>query len=124
MPLTLSPLAENTLIQTLPALLDSGDGQAILEFYTRSNTLLATLKFSRPSALEPENGAVAFAPIEAGMAVASGQAVVAKAKTSEDVLIFECDVTTMDGSGVIKLSETNIVMGSPIRIRSFVLSTS
>ena len=82
MPLRLSPLAEDTIVQTLPALLDSGDSQALLEFFTRSGTLLATLKFSRPCALDPEKGEIAFAPIESAMAVASGQAALAKAKTA------------------------------------------
>jgi hypothetical protein len=124
MPLTLSPLAENTMCQMLPVLLDSDGGQGLLEFFTRSGTLLATLKFSRPAAHEPEGGSISFAPIESGVAVASGQAVRAAAKTSDGTLVFEADVGTMDSSAVIKLSETNIVAGSPIRIRSFVLSTS
>ena len=124
MPLHLSPLAENTIVQTLPALLDSGDGQALLEFYTYSGTLLATLKFSRPSALEPEGGACAFAPLEVGTAVASGRAAVARAKTSEGAEIFAADVGDLDSSAVIKLNETNLVEGVPVRIKSFRLTTS
>jgi hypothetical protein len=123
MPLQLSQFAQNCLLQVVPALIDSSGGAGTLELFTQSNVLLARLFFSQPSANEPSDGTISFKPITPGLAQASGKAEVARIKSSDGSLIFECDVSSENGGGTIKLDTTNLVVGGPIKITEFRLTT-
>jgi len=124
MMLRLAPVTENALLLVTPSMIDSGDAAGILEICSREGEILVTLTFANPSALEPSDGKIEFAPIAPAMATASGRAETGRIRNSDGMLIAECDVGSRESGAMIRLNETELTVGTPVAIREFKLATS
>lgn len=124
----------SSLAASIIADIDAGTGPGTVKFYTgpqpadaddalTTQTLLATLTFSDPSAPAPVNGLITFDAIaEDSGADATGVAAWARIEDSDSNTVFDCDVTASGGGGAIELNTVSIALGGPVRITSFTLT--
>jgi len=123
----------NNMLTVLRDAIDAGAAGGKIKLYTpsmpaspaiavTSQTLLATLTFSVTSG-SIDAKAFTFAVItQDSSADADGTASWARITDSNDVVVFDGDVSTLSGSGVIKLNTTAIKAGGPVAITSGVIS--
>ncbi len=123
MKLHLSSLAADSIVNVIAALIDNGPSPGRVELLSDDRRVLASLSFARPCTLSTKEGELTFAPItEDHAARGSGKAVTAQIVDGGGNEIFSCDVSDLKGDGLIQLNTNQIVMGGPVRIRSFTLS--
>lgn len=123
MKISLSNDARNAMVDAVASLIDAGGKAGRIELSTETGALLSVLKFSYPAAGQAASGQLEFNQIfQDASARGSGIAEKAQILDSEGRLVFECDVSDVHGSGVVKLNSNDIRAGGPVFITSFKLS--
>jgi hypothetical protein len=124
----------NSMLNVIRNAIDAGGGAGTLKIYgdtqptngdtaIGSQTLLATLTFSDPSASDASGGVLTFSVItEDSAADATEQANWARIEDSTGAEVFDCDVTATGGGGTIELNTVAIVTGGPVQITSFTVT--
>ena len=116
--------------------IDSGGAAAKLRIYSgaipatpetaATGTLLAELTLSYPMGSITGSGAtlaLEFGTITHDSAAdATGVAGYARVVTSSGTSIYDCDVSTTGGGGVLQLNTINIVAGGPVLVTAFMIS--
>lgn len=124
--------ANNMLTQLLNAI-DAGATGGYIKIYNGSmpstpetavttQTLLGTLTFATVSGSVAAKALTFGSITQDSSADADGTASWARFTDSDGNAVFDGDVTTLNGTGVIKLNTTVIKAGGPIAISSAVLS--
>ena len=126
--------SRSAMLDAITTLIDAGAGAGTIKIYTGTmpadaddaivaQVLLATLTFSDPAAPAASAGVLTFSSITQDSAAdASGTAKWARVEDSDGNNVFDCDITPTGGGGAIELNTTNIVLGGPVQITSFVLT--
>lgn len=133
MAVVLGNSAKNAMLNALRALIDAGSGAGTIKIYTApkpsngaavtSQTLLAELTFSDPSAPTAAGGVLTFDPITGdSSANASGTATWARISDSAGNFVADLDVSDTLGSGELKLTTTTIVAGGTVNVTSGTVS--
>ena len=86
-----------------------------------TQVLLASLPLSPVPAVAAA-GVITFNPIEEITAIATGTATWARVLDSASGIAFDGDVSDYNGTGLIKMSSTEIVQNAPVKINSGVLT--
>lgn len=129
-----TPVKTSILTQILNAI-DAGSGAGTTKFYTGSmpatpataitvQVLLGTLPFSDPCGTESAGVLTMSAITSDSSADATGTATWARCADSAGNAVCDVDVTSVGGGGTCQLNTTNIVIGGPIGISSFVLTVA
>lgn len=110
------PEVRNSFCTYLLSQLDESSKPGILELQTATDSVVATLTFSRPAFGPPIDGVAKANPIESDMNAIGG--VVAKAlfKNGDKQEKFVCSVTGPGGGGDIELSAVRIPFGLEVEI--------
>lgn len=127
-------LKEKVLAPVATAI-DAGPGAGTIKIYTgtmpadcataiTTQTLLGTLTFSDPCGTIATGSLTMSAITQDSSADATGTAAWARIQDSTGVVVMDLNVTTTGGGGAITLNTTNIVIGGPILITSFVISVA
>lgn len=128
MPLRLSDAARNAKVNAAVDLLDVGTGTAggTIKIYTgsqpatpataASGTLLATVVLSATAFGAASGGSASLTDPASVNAVATGTAGWARFADRDGAVVFDGDVTATGGGGVVALSTTSLVNGSPVDI--------
>lgn len=114
--------------------IDAGAGAGTIKVYTGTipaapadaivaQVLLGTLTFSDPCGTVSTTLTMS-AITQDSAADASGTATWARIADSTGATVMDIDVTSTGGGGTMQLNTTNIVIGGPILISSFVLSVA
>ena len=86
-------------------------------------TQLAEVTLNDPAADVPASGGVLnldVTPVpEDASADATGTATWARALTSDNVTVFDCDVSATGGGGSLQFNTVSFVAGGPVRITAF-----
>ena len=115
----LSEAVSNAMLDVLAGMMDGGR----IELLSVAGNVLAVLKLSNPAAETAEGGMVQLRSIgEEDAALAQGQAAKARILASDGSEILSCDVGDENSDAVIRLNNTSINRGGPVRIRSFTLA--
>jgi hypothetical protein len=115
----LTEAASNAMLDTLTVMMDGGS----IELLSVAGNVLAVLRLSNPAAEAAEGGAIELNQIgEEDAALARGQAATARILALDGNEILSCDVGDQNSDAVIRLNNTSIDRGVPIRIRSFTLA--
>lgn len=113
--------------------IDGGSGAATIKIYTgsmpatpetsiTSQTLLATLTCSDPSATE-SGGVITFSAITQDSAAdATGTAAWARMADSSGTAVWDFDVTATGGGGAIEMNTTAVVSGGPVALSSLTIT--
>jgi len=113
----LSEDAGNAMLDMLAHLMDGGSIELLAD---RSERVLAVLRFSSPAAMPASGKVLELSQIlEEDSALARGNAAVARILSAGGNEIFSCDVGDLNSAAVIKLNNTNIAPGGPVRLNSF-----
>ena len=124
----------NQIADQITARIDAGAGPGTIKIYDgaqpadaddaiTTQTLLATLTFSDPSAPAAVAGVLTFNAItEDSSADDSGTASWARAEDSDGNNAIDVDVTASGGGGTIEMNTVDIVAGGPVRISSFTIT--
>lgn len=127
MSIGMSPELRNARLNQISAAIDAGSGAGTLKFYTvpkpatggaiTSQTLLATLTFSDPSAPAADNGTLTFAAITGdSSADATGTAAWARIQDSDGNFVMDLEVGAAGSGKDIELISVNIIAGNPVAI--------
>lgn len=130
-----SPTLKNEVLAPVAAAIDAGAGPATIKIYTgtmptttadavTTQTLLGTLTFSDPCGTIATGSLTMSAITQDSSADASGTASWARLQDSTGAVVMDLNVTTTGGGGALTLNTTNIVIGGPILITSFVISVA
>jgi hypothetical protein len=109
----------DAMLDTLARRLDGGS----VELLTSGGEVVVTLMLPNPVAQEAAGGELKFNPIPEATAEMAGQVQFARALAPSGDEVFACDISDESGDGVIRLSTTELGVGSPVRINSFKLRT-
>lgn len=130
-----APTLKDQVLAPILTAFDAGAGPATIGIYSgtipadtttaiTSQVLLGTLTFSDPCG-SIASGALTMAPVSSDLAAdATGTAAWARIKDSAGVVIMDLNVTSTGGGGALTLNTTNIVIGGPILITSFIISVA
>ena len=129
----LDTLLKNSILAQIQIAIDAGAGPGTVKFYTgvmptlttdavTTQTLLGTLIFSDPCGATADGALTMNAITSDASADATGVAAWARVADSTGLVIMDLNVSTTGGSGAIQLNTTNIVLGGPIGITSFVIA--
>ena len=127
-------LKEQVLAPVATAI-DAGPGAGTIKIYTgtmptdtataiTTQVLLGTLTFSDPCGTVATGALTMSAITQDSAADATGTASWARIADSTGAAVMDLNITTTGGGGALTLNTTNIVMGGPILITSFVVSVS
>lgn len=121
----------NTRLNQLRDAIDAGGAGGKLKFYTATRpatgaaittqTLLATLTFSFPSAPSASDGVLSFGTIS-GPVTATGTTTWARIETSAGAFVADLSVTATGGGGDITLGSTSITSGDSLSTSSATLT--
>lgn len=132
--LRLANATRSGMVNAVRNLIDGGAGAGTIKFYTASQpadantavssqTLIGTLTFTDPSAVDASNGVLTFSAIaDDSSADATGTIAWARIADSTGATVFDCDVTATGGGGTIQLSSVAVTAGDTLRITSFTLT--
>lgn len=115
MALTLSQSAAQAQAQAFINSLDAGGAGAKIKLYTQNDTLLATLTCAYPCGTA-SNGLLTLGAITGQNAVATGVAKKAVFETSAGVAVATGTVSSLTGSGDVKMNTVSIVSGGPVAV--------
>lgn len=126
---------KNSCLTPVKDAIDAGVGAGTVKIYTGTipatpadaivaQVLLGTLTFSDPCGTIAAGALTMSAITQDSAADASGTATWARIQDSAGVVVMDIDVTSTGGGGTMQLNTTNIVIGGPILISSFVLSVA
>lgn len=129
----LATSVKNAMLTPLATAINAGSAGGMIKIYTATmpalpsdaittQVLLGTLTFSDPCG-SVANGSLTMSSItQDSSADASGVAAWARISDSDGVVIGDIDITTTGGGGAMQMNTTNVVIGGPILISSFVFS--
>ena len=126
---------KDAVLAPIVTAIDAGSGAGTIKIYSgtiptdaataiTSQVLLSTLTFSDPCGTIANNALTMDAITQDSSADATGTAAWARIADSAGVTVMDINVTTTGGSGALTLNTTNIVVGGPVLIASFVISVS
>ena len=126
---------KDAVLAPIVTAIDAGSGAGTIKIYSgtiptdaataiTSQVLLSTLTFSDPCGTIANNALTMDAITQDSSADATGTAAWARIADSAGVTVMDINVTTTGGSGALTLNTTNIVIGGPILITSFIISVS
>lgn len=126
---------KDAVLAPIVTAIDAGSGAGTIKIYSgaipanaataiTSQVLLGTLTFSDPCGTIAENALTMDAITQDSSADATGTAAWARIANSDGVTVMDINVTTTGGGGALTLNTTNIVIGGPILITSFIISVS
>jgi hypothetical protein len=124
---------KNSVLTPIRDAIDAGSGPGLIKVYAgtipadcstaiTSQTLLGTLTCSDPSGVVASESLTFNAIIQDSAADASGTASFARITDSATAVVMDIDITNIGGGGTLQLNTTNIVIGGPILISSFIIS--
>lgn len=128
-----STAVKNASLIPIRDAIDAGSGPGTVKIYSgtipadcatsiTSQVLLGTLTFSDPCGTVASGALTMNAITQDSSADATGVASFARVQDSTGAVVMDFDASTTGGGGVLQLNTTNIVIGGPILISSFVLS--
>lgn len=130
--LRINTSARNAACDGVVDLLDAGAAAGTLKIYTGSQpatpatapsgTLLATVTLADPAFGASATGVATGTDPASVTAVATGTAGWFRLEDSTGANVFDGDVTATGGGGVMTLSSTALVSGSPVDITSFTVT--
>jgi hypothetical protein len=109
----------NVMLNSLSDMLNGG----YLELLTSGGEVVVVLTLPNPVAQEAAGGELKFNPIPEATAEMAGQVQFARALAPSGDEVFACDISDEGGDGVIRLSTTQLGVGSPVKLNSFKLRT-
>lgn len=113
--INLSEIASNTMLDALAQLMDGGSIELL-----SGERVLAVMKLSDPAALPAGSGELEFNKIAVeDAALAQGNAQFARVLDAFGNEVFMCDVGDENSDAVVKLTQTQIHRGAPVRLNSF-----
>ena len=126
---------KDAVLAPIVTAIDAGSGAGTIKIYSgtiptdaataiTSQVLLGTLTFSDPCGTIADNALTMGAITQDSSADATGTAAWARIADSDGVTVMDINVTTTGGGGALTLNTTNIVIGGPILITSFIISVS
>lgn len=126
---------KNSCLTPVKDAIDAGAGAGTVKVYTGAipatpadaigaQVLLGTLTFSDPCGTIATGALTMSAITQDSSADATGTASWARIADSTGTTVMDIDITTTGGGGTMQLNTTNIVIGGPILISSFVLSVA
>ena len=127
---------KDAVLAPIVTAINAGSGAGTIKIYsgtiptdaataiTSSQVLLGTLTFSDPCGTIANNALTMGAITQDSSADATGTAAWARIADSAGVTVMDINVTTTGGGGALTLNTTNIVIGGPILITSFIISVS
>lgn len=126
---------KNSCLTPIRDAIDAGSGAGTIRLYTGTmpadvatavtvQVLLGTLTFSDPSGTVAAGAFTASAITQDSAADATGTATWARVFDSASVAVMDVDCTVTGGGGTMQLNTTNIVIGGPILISSFVITVA
>ncbi len=126
---------KDAVLAPIVTAIDAGSGAGTIKIYSgtiptdaataiTSQVLLGTLTFSDPCGTIANNALTMGAITQDSSADATGTAAWARIADSAGVTVMDINVTTTGGGGALTLNTTNIVIGGPILITSFIISVS
>ena len=126
---------KDAVLAPIVTAIDAGSGAGTIKIYSgaipanaataiTSQVLLGTLTFSDPCGTIADNALTMDAITQDSSADATGTAAWARIADSNGVTVMDINVTTTGGGGALTLNTTNIVIGGPILITSFIISVS
>lgn len=124
---------KNSMLTALGDAINGGSAAGTIKIYAgtmptltsdaiTSQTLLGTLTFSDPCGTVSGGSLTMSAITQDSSADATGTASFARIADSSGTVIMDIDITSTGGGGALQMNTTNIVVGGPISISSFVLS--
>ena len=130
-----SSTLKNNVLTPVQAAIDAGTTGGTIKIYSgsmpttvdtaiTSQVLLGTLTFSKPCGTIDTGALTMSAITQDSAADATGTAAWARIADSNGEAAIDIDVSATGGSGALRLNTTNIVIGGPILITSFVISVS
>ena len=126
---------KDAVLAPIVTAINAGSGAGTIKIYSgaipanaataiTSQVLLGTLTFSDPCGTIADNALTMYAITQDSSADATGTAAWARIADSNGVTVMDINVTTTGGGGALTLNTTNIVIGGPILITSFIISVS
>lgn len=126
---------KNSVLSPVQVAIDAGAGPGTVKVYSGiipatpataigAQVLLGTLTFSDPCGAVATGALTMSAIAQDSAADASGTASFARIADSTGLTVMDIDVTSNGGGGTLQLNTTNIVIGGPILISSFVISVA
>ena len=126
---------KDAVLAPIVTAIDAGSGAGTIKIYSgaipanaataiTSQVLLGTLTFSDPCGTIADNALTMDAITQDSSADKTGTAAWARIADSDGVTVMDINVTTTGGGGALTLNTTNIVIGGPILITSFIISVS
>ena len=123
----------NSCLTPIRDAIDAGSGAGTCKVYTgtipadvataiTSQTLLGTLTFTDPCGTVATGALTMAAITQDSSADATGTATWARIADSTGAAVMDIDITSTGGGGTLQFNTTNIVIGGPILVTSFVLS--
>lgn len=132
----LVPTVKESMLNQVKAALDAGSGPATIKIYTgtqptlptdavTTQTCLGTLTFSDPCGTVGGTypGEFHASAITAdSSADATGTASWARIADSTGATVMDINISVTGGGGALQMNTTNVVLGGPITVTSFVLT--
>jgi hypothetical protein len=126
---------KNACLTPIRDAIDAGPAAGTIKLYTgtipadvqtavTTQTLLGTMTFSDPSGTVATGAFTASAITQDSAADATGTATWARVLDSTGAAVMDVDCTVTGGGGTMQLNTTNIVIGGPILISSFVITVA
>lgn len=126
---------KNNVLTPVQAAIDAGTTGGTIKIYSgtmpttadtaiTTQVLLGTLTYSKPCGTIAAGALTMSAITQDSAADATGTAAWARIADSNGSSAMDIDVSATGGSGALQLNTTNIVIGGPILITSFVISVS
>jgi hypothetical protein len=126
---------KSSVLAAVLAAIDAGGGAGTIKIYTGTmpatpataigvQVLLGTLTFSDPAGSETGGTLTMSAITQDSSADNTGTATWARIADSTGTAVMDIDITTTGGGGVMQMNTTNLVIGGPILISSFVLTVA
>ena len=134
--LSFVPTVSSSILTQIRNAIDAGDSAGVVDVYANtrptdaatavgSQTLLGTLTFSDPCGTVSGNTLTMSAITQDSAADATGTATwarISSVNSSVKTTVMDIDITATGGGGTMQMNTTNIIVGGPILISSFVMT--
>jgi len=131
--INIATAVKNSMLTPMRDAIDAGSGPGIIEIYTgtipadpatavTTQVKLGTLTFSDPCGTVAAGALTMSAITQDSSADATGTASWARIKDSNGTVVKDINISTTGGGATMQMNTTNIVIGGPIQISSYVLT--
>lgn len=134
--LSFVPTVSASILTQIQTAIDAGNAAGVVDIYANTRptdaatavvaqTLLGTLTFSDPCGTVSGNTLTMSAITQDSAADATGTATwarISSVNTGVKTTVMDIDITSAGGGGTMQMNTTNIIIGGPILISSFVLT--